>query len=168
MIIGLVSDSHGLADILEKAIDILIARGVQAMVHCGDLGSAQCIVALGRSALPSYAVSGNMDRHLDRLSQTAGECGVDFNEKVIELLVGPDARLAATHGDDETLLKALILSSNFRYVCHGHTHRIRDERIGQVRVICPGALRRPKHPRHPTAAVLDTDSDSLEYLAVLS
>ena len=61
-------------------------------------------------------------------------------------------------------LSALIASGQFPWVCHGHTHRTRDERIGKVRVINPGALKSPRDPRHPTVAVLDTEADMLEFI----
>ena len=53
------------------------------------------------------------------------------------------------------------MGGQFPYVCHGHTHRLRDDRIGDVRVINPGALNHPRNPRHPTIAVLDTATDTL-------
>jgi len=71
--------------------------------------------------------------------------------------------VAATHGHDPRLLGELIADCQFPYVCHGHTHRLRDERVGDVRIINPGALHRAK--MH-TVAVLDTDTDVLEHVLV--
>jgi predicted phosphodiesterase len=62
-----------------------------------------------------------------------------------------------------TTLGELVHSGQFPYVCHGHTHKVRDERIGEVHVINPGALRRAR--RH-TVAILDTDGDTLEHVVV--
>ena len=49
------------------------------------------------------------------------------------------------------------------YLCHGHTHATRDERLGPTRVINPGALFRAR--RH-TVAVLDLARDEVSFLAV--
>ena len=43
----------------------------------------------------------------------------------------------ATHGDNAHLLSERISGERFPYVCHGHTHCIRDEQFDSVRVICP-------------------------------
>jgi predicted phosphodiesterase len=48
-------------------------------------------------------------------------------------------------------------------VLHGHTHEIRDERVGLTRVINPGALHRAARY---TAAVLEPASDRLEIIVV--
>lgn len=187
MKIGLVSDSHGRVELLRRAAVMLAARGARAVVHCGDVGSVACIRALGigiggedstsciralgiggggEATVAAYAVSGNMDRHIDRLAAEARRCGVRFHRRVVEVPLGDGRYLAATHGDDERFLSELVAGGQFPYVCHGHTHRIRDERFASVRVICPGALRYPQDPRRPTAAILDTQSDLLEYIAV--
>ena len=172
MKIGIVSDSHGRVELLRRAAAALVARGVRAIVHCGDVGSVPCIqafsVGAGETSVSTYAVSGNMDRHVDRLAEEARRCGVRFHRQVVEVPLSDGRYLAATHGDDEHFLSGLIAGGQFPYVCHGHTHRIRDERFASVRVICPGALRHPKDPRRPTAALLDTQTDLLEYITIMA
>ncbi|RLS46748.1 MAG: metallophosphoesterase, partial [Planctomycetota bacterium] len=49
------------------------------------------------------------------------------------------------------------------YLLHGHTHVCRDERHGATRIINPGALHRASEF---TVALLDTDSDELQFLVV--
>ena len=168
MKIGIVSDSHGKAKRLQAAVEILARHGAEAIVHCGDVGAGDCIALLGRAGVPAYVVSGNMDRHTDRLLTAAETSGVSFRGDVVEVPLGDGRCLVVTHGHDEGILNELILDEQFPYVCHGHTHRVRDERVGAVRVICPGALRHPRHPRHPTVAVLDTDTETLEFVEVRS
>ena len=166
MKIGIVSDSHGRCELLTAALGLFAQRGVDAIVHCGDVGSIASMRSLGAVDTAAYAVAGNMDRHIDQLAVVADECGVNFHWEVIEMPIGDGRYLVATHGHDHGILNELIAGRQFPYVCHGHTHRVQDERFGQVRVICPGALRTPRNPRHPTVAILDTDSDSLEFIAV--
>ena len=166
MKIGIVSDSHGRGDRLQSAMEAFASRGVQAVVHCGDIGSTQCVEALSSIDAATYAVAGNVDAHVKQLGSAAATSGVTFAWEVVEVPLGDGQHLVATHGCDQEVLEELIRGEQFPYVCHGHTHRVRDERIGPVRVINPGALRSPKAPKHPSAAILDTDGDPLEFIAL--
>ncbi len=162
MKIGIVSDSHGKAHRLRAALDALAESGAEAVVHCGDVGNDECMKLLGSFAGASYAVAGNMDRNIARLKKIAVEAGVKFSSEVIEIPLGNDRYLVATHSHDDAILAELIVGEQFPYVCYGHTHRFRDQRIGAVRVINPGALAHPRKPHHPTAAILDTEADTLD------
>lgn len=166
MKIGIVSDSHGKADRLQHAIDIFTSHNVDAIVHCGDIGSTDCVRALGSTGKPAYAVPGNTDHHAELLERQANACGVVFSWKTVEVPLGDGAYLVATHGHGDHHLDELIAGGQFPYVCHVHTHRIRDERIGKTRVINPGALHHNRDPHHPTAAILDTDTDTLQYFDI--
>lgn len=165
MKIGIVSDTHGREKTLQKAVTLLLARGAETIVHCGDIGSARCLEILAESDLKVYAVAGNMDRHAEDLEQAAQQAGVTFAWETVELPLGDGQYLVATHGHLEGILRELLVGQRFPYVCHGHTHVARDERVGKVRVINPGAI---FHPRRgsPTVALLDTDSDSVDFLSV--
>ncbi len=161
MKIGIVSDSHGKARRLRQALAALVQQGARVLVHCGDVGSPECIAALGETGLDAYAVAGNMDRRIDRLTEQARQCGVRFSSECVVVPLGDGQYLAATHGNDPAGLARLLEDPNCPYVCHGHTHRARDERIGDTRVINPGALR---HARPATVALLDTDTDTVEHI----
>jgi len=162
MKIGIISDSHGKAGRLRKALAALAERGAEAIVHCGDVGSRDCIAALGEADLPAHVVAGNMDRHLRRLAAEARAAGVHFEEDTIVIPLGEKGSLALTHGDRAETLEQLLVGGRFAYVCHGHTHERRDERIGSTRVINPGAL----SGQSPTAALLDSDCDTVEFLRI--
>jgi len=166
MKIGVVSDTHGRAGRLAAAIEVFAVRGAQAVVHCGDIGSTECVELLGASGMSAYAVAGNMDRHADRLAETAERAGVHFATEIVEVPLEDGQHLVAMHGHDEAVLSEMILGGQFPYVCHGHTHRARDERIGAARVVNPGALAHPRDPRHPTAAVLDTRAGTVEFVTI--
>jgi len=161
MKIGIISDSHGKAKRLRAAIDVLTDRGVETIVHCGDIGSRECMEVLGSASVPTYAIPGNMDRHAEQLAAIAARSGVEFSWEIVRVPIGDNEYLVATHGDDEDILGELITEGQFRYVCHGHTHHARDERIGKVRVINPGALH---HARRHTIAVVDTATDELVHI----
>ncbi len=163
MKIGIVSDSHGKVSVLRRALALLVERGAEAIVHCGDIGSGECITALSETNLPAYAVAGNMDRHARRLQSQADADNVRFSMDTILIPLGDDKYLAATHGNNPRIMAELIADERFDYLCHGHTHQPRDEKIGSTRVINPGALR---HAHPPSAAILDTETDTVEHFPV--
>ena len=167
MRIGIISDSHGQRDLLVAAVSALAGRGAQAIIHCGDFADPDDIALLWRPGLAAYAVGGNMDRHyLDELADRAGAAHVVFSTELVTVDIGGGRHLAATHGHDESLLEELIVAQQFAYVCHGHTHSVRDDRFHDVRVINPGPLYHSRRPGYPTAALLDTDTDALTVFRV--
>ena len=166
MKIGIVSDSHGKAKRLAAALKTLADRQVEAIVHCGDVGSIQCVELLAATGVPAYLVPGNMDRHVERLQAAAESGGVHFAWEVVTVPIGQGRQLAVTHGNDEGVLQELIREQQFPYICRGHTHSASNERIGNVRVINPGALHHAQRPHTPTVAVLDTQADTVEHFKV--
>lgn len=163
MKIGILSDSHGQLQRLRAAVEALRAAGAEVLVHCGDVGSAECLAALAAAGLPCYAVIGNMDLHLNGLADLAAGCGVYLDARMVTVPLGDGRTLAATHGNDGRLLRQLVAGGAHAYVCHGHTHKLSDARQGAVRVINPGALH---HARSHTAVLLDTSTDELKVLTL--
>lgn len=163
MIIGIVSDSHGNSRRLKAALAEMIRRQVKTIVHCGDIGSIDNIKMLGSVPAAIYLVAGNTDRQIDHLESTARRYNIHFAWEVVAVAMDEDRYLVATHGDDEQVLGSLVLGQQFPYICHGHTHHLRDERIGCARVINPGALHRCSRP---TIVVLDTERDHIDVVDV--
>ena len=126
---------------------------------------AEAFLLLGRAPQDVYAVGGNTDRS-GVLGVCARACGVAFHPDTIEVRLREGCGVAVAHGHDGALLGELVAARQFPYVCHGHTHRTRDERIGQARVVCPGALWHPRRPAYPTMAILDTDEDTVMFIRV--
>ncbi len=163
MVIGIVSDSHGKSKRLKAAVEIFARRNVDAVVHCGDIASAGDVEILASIGCAAYLVLGNMDRRIEGLVEAAKRWAVHFHAEAVEVPLGEGEFLVATHGSDSPMLRDLMDDPQFPYVCHGHSHATRDERIGITRVINPGAL----HHIHPrTIAILDTDSDKVEFIEV--
>lgn len=166
--VGLLSDSHGRSEITREAAKLLVARGAQVLVHLGDLGSDAVIDAMieavdgHRQPLPPvYIVFGNCDDDAAALGRYAESLGV--RASWVGRLKAGGKTLAFLHGHQGAAAVNPLLEEGVDYLCHGHTHRITDERIGRTRVINPGALFRAA--RH-TVALLETSSDRLEFLTV--
>jgi putative phosphoesterase len=165
--IGLLADSHGRVEITRRAGLLLLEEGAQLLLHLGDLGSAEVLAALaglgeaGRAAPPVRVVFGNIDQDPIGLRRKALALGISVDDPVGEL-VAAGKRLVFLHGHRRDHLRAALLLSP-DYLCHGHTHRPRDERLGATRFINPGALFRA---RSHTVGLLDLKQDWLKLLEV--
>ena len=139
MLLGVVSDTHGDLPRTRAAVQMLESFEPAAVLHCGDIGTAETIALF--AAWPTHFVFGNCDydrRTLARAIEAAGQtCHGTFGELEIE-----GVRIAFTHGDDAELLDQTIAAGRWGLVCHGHTHLVRKELIGATLVLNPGAVHR--------------------------
>ena len=160
MLVGLLSDTHDRLDAMIAAMRVLRGAGAEYFLHAGDVGGEQILDVLGGDQ--AAFVWGNNDWDRSELARYAKSIGVhclnDFGEIAI------DGKLfAMTHGDDQARLKRIQKDQRHDYLITGHTHVRRDERVGRIRWINPGALYRA---REKTVAVLDVGSDSLKFLTI--
>jgi len=161
--IGLLSDSHGRADTTARAVDVLVEQGVDMLIHLGDVGGTRVIdelltVNAEGDAIEARLVFGNTDWDAADLERYARSLGVAVDDPVGELDL-PDGRLVYQHGHLAGRLRD-ALASEPAWLCHGHTHEVRDETVGPTRFINPGALFRAARY---TVAVLETESNQLTF-----
>jgi uncharacterized protein len=158
VLFGLLSDTHGNLPATRRAIGALTDRGADLLLHLGDVGDERVIDLL--AGIPARVVFGNCDddRSLTRYAEALG-LTVDHPLGRFEA----DGRsVAFTHGhEDEPVKRAFAGKPD--YFLHGHTHQVRDERIGSTRVINPGALFRA---RRYSVALLDPGRDHVEWIEV--
>ena len=64
MIIGVISDSHRETEVAVSAIEWLLARGADLLVHAGDIVAIETLQLLRQSGKPYFAVLGNNDEAL--------------------------------------------------------------------------------------------------------
>ena len=64
MIIGVISDSHRETEVAASAIEWLLARGADLLVHAGDIVAIETLRLLRQSGKPYFAVLGNNDEAL--------------------------------------------------------------------------------------------------------
>lgn len=163
MKIGILSDTHGNLPRTIRATELLLARGVEALLHCGDIGSEEALDEIAARCaahgIPFHAVLGNVDEYEATFWRgTDGRPITIRNELTLS-----GKRVAILHGHHFIALEQAIASGEFDYVFTGHTHQARDERIGHTRVINPGAV----HRAHPSSvAVLDLTTEKLETIAI--
>jgi putative phosphoesterase len=160
MLVGLLSDTHDRLDAMIAGVRALRDAGAEFFIHGGDVGGERILdVLAGDNAA---FVWGNNDwdrREMARYAASIGvQCLDDFGELTLD-----GKSFAITHGDDAACLRRIQNDQRHDYLITGHTHVRRDQRIGLIRWINPGALYRA---REKTVAVLDTSADSLKFLAI--
>lgn len=138
IIIGLVSDTHGL---VRDSIFAALA-GVSQILHAGDVGGRDVLHAL-ESIAPVRAVYGNVDP-LDGLLRQ--EIAIDAGGLSIHVSHGHElgsptpARLLSRYSAD--------------IVIFGHTHRALVERDGKRLVVNPGAAGPRRFDLKPSIGIL--------------
>ncbi|MEO1529537.1 MAG: metallophosphoesterase family protein [Planctomycetota bacterium] len=160
MKIGILSDTHDQVARTQVAIDRLRALGVQAVVHCGDLTSAEIVEVC--SSLPFYFVFGNHDADMAHLLTEAAErFGANCLKWGGEIeLAGK--RIAIAHGHFPKDFRPL-LALKPDYFLFGHSHQTHDSMDGDLRRINPGALHRATEF---TVATLDLTTDTVAFITI--
>jgi uncharacterized protein len=159
VLIGVMSDSHGHAGVTGRAVRALLEEGASLLLHLGDVGSEEVIDELARG--PARLVLGNCDLEPQRLRRHAEAVGVACDHP-LGMLEADGRRIAYTHGHLEAAVQA-ALKQRVDYLLHGHTHAVRDERLGPTRVLNPGALHRAARY---TCLLLDPSGDAARWLEV--
>lgn len=159
MKIGIMSDTHDKVDRTARAVAALIRAGAEVLVHCGDVTGPAVVRRC--AGLPTIFVYGNNDYDHDALNRAVAAIGGRTLGRGGWFDLG-GRRIAVTHGDLAGEVRR-VLASEPDYLLSGHSHLPSDERRGDVRWINPGALHRASRW---TVAVLDLESDQLEFLDV--
>ena len=142
-----------------RAVLALLERGADTLVHLGDVETEAVIDELvGHDA---HLVFGNCDWDSSALARYARHVGVHVDDPLGRIAAGPRT-IAFTDGHLPGLMQE-ALDEGVSYLLHGHTHVVRDDRIGGTRVINPGALFRAARY---TVAILDPEADRLEIIEV--
>ncbi|TVP56567.1 MAG: metallophosphoesterase [Gemmatimonadales bacterium] len=148
MKIGILSDTHGL--LRPEVFSHL--KGVEHILHAGDVGDAEILVALEVVA-PVTAVWGNTDgfpiRH--RLNESE------------ELELG-GITIALTHGHTLGSLTPSRLAERFPdadMVVYGHTHRPREDRVEDQLILNPGSCGPRRFDLPVSMATVEIDSSGI-------
>ena len=159
MRIGILSDSHGRYETVEKALKILEEKGVELILHCGDIDDADTVWLFPSN---THFVFGNCDSERTSLRQAIHGIGATLHEPFGKLDLAGN-RIAFIHGDDKKLFEKLENSGQYDYLFYGHSHVASEHRTGPTRIINPGALHRA---RPKTFAVLDLESGDMASISL--
>lgn len=163
MLIGILSDTHNNLKNLNLALGIFQSRGIQTLIHCGDLTGVE--VAQAMDGFQVICVLGNGDTASGEVRATLlaqnpeNYVGLQYTGRI------DDTRIAATHGHLPGLVDELTHSGQYDYVFKGHSHQHQDARIGFTRLINPGALG-GLHREARQICILDLNSGKAEFILV--
>jgi uncharacterized protein len=165
MKVGILSDTHGQVDLALSASREFIFRGIEAVLHCGDIGSEMVLTEMATIfhtlEIPVYAVLGNCD-DVASWGFYPEDIGVEILGRFGELeLAG--RRIAMLHSDDEHTFDRVAESGEYDLLLTGHSHVRHDRHINETRLINPGSAGRGMHP---SCAVFDLLDGELEFITI--
>jgi putative phosphoesterase len=165
MKIGILSDTHNLTNNIRAALAVFEREGVRRLFHCGDITAEETLgLFVGWDIT---FVWGNMDLAQGSLQAAARQ--LDLRPPVPLVRVTLDgASITALHGHERlmSIINSPLPDGIVRgYVLHGHTHQRRDERLGPIRVINPGALGGTRRESR-SLAILDVAADDLRFFEI--
>jgi uncharacterized protein len=144
MIVGVISDTHGLL----RPAAVKILAGVSAILHAGDVGSQRVFDGLNEIA-PLTVVRGNVDSggwgQLLPLSETIrfGSINIYMVHNIEDLKIDPKA-------------------GGFQAVVYGHSHLPKIEIRKEVLFINPGCAGQKRFRLPVTLAILEIDGKNLK------
>jgi putative phosphoesterase len=147
MVIGVISDTHGLLrpEVFEAF------RGVELILHAGDVGGQSILTELGAIA-PVRAVYGNCD--------SPGEPGLAAS---LDLKV-EGVSIHVSHGHEVGRPSPERLRARYKadVIIFGHTHKPLIERSGERLVVNPGAAGPRRFDLKPSVAKMTVDAAGIE------
>ncbi len=153
MIIGIISDSHNNIQNLRKAISLLSQKGMDVLVHCGDLCSTSMVEELARSGVVTHLAYGNMDRPSGLKAECERYGNVNYSGEIGKITVD-GKRFAFCHYPHSA--KKLAEKGTYKAVFYGHTHMKAESTAGNTLVLNPGEIAGMLY--QPSCALYDTET----------
>lgn len=159
------SDTHGRVDRAEAALETFAAQGVQALVHCGDIGAEGVLDAL--AGWQAWLVWGNTDAWDPHVRNYARSLGFEVADAAPLFVEVGGSRFALGHGHEPGWRRLVEAHDNggvpqrerADYLFQGHTHVPCDVRLASgARLINPGALYRAQPPTVATLELATGDA----------
>ena len=155
MRIGVLSDTHGHWAKTERVVNVFQRRGIDLLIHCGDIGSPEVVELL--APWPAHYVFGNVDDPAEirpAIVRFQKVCHERFG--TIEL---GGRQIAFLHGDDSHLFRQTVQDGRWDLVCFGHTHQAEVSQRGPTKLLNPGAVYRAASP---SVAIVEIPSLAVE------
>ena len=147
MLIGLVSDTHGL---VRPALHTALA-GVELILHAGDVGGDDVLDELGLIA-PVLAVYGNTDMPGD--PRLAAEIDQTFDDVTVHVSHG--------HEVGSPTPEKLLARYPAQVIVYGHTHRQLVANADSRLVVNPGAAGARRFNQQPSIGLLRLDGNRVD------
>jgi hypothetical protein len=163
MILAVMSDTHDNIWNLRKALNLIKARGAEAIIHCGDFIAPFILKELDEPGIPVHGVFGNNDGDqylLTKFSLT------EFSHITLYGLMGElkldGFSVAFTHY--RAVADGLAASGQFNLVCFGHSHEASLDRVGKTALLNPGEVM--GKDGSPGFYLVDTSTKSYEQVSI--
>ena len=138
MKIGVLSDTHDNLDNVLTVLEILRQRGIETVIHCGDLTDFTMISHF--SGFRLIYLIGNMDVATGTIRKRVEQMREDNFAGLVYQGKLDGRMVAATHSHLEGKVMELVREKRFDWIFHGHSHEKRDETVRGTRIVNPGAL----------------------------
>ena len=153
MRIGVISDSHGDKNAVEKAVKQM--AGVDAIFHLGDYAKdGELIKKLHPGQL--YVVSGNCDFFTD--ADTPSELLLEMEGKRVFVTHGH--KYGVKDGLNKLYYKGQELGADI--VLFGHTHSSQVVRVEEMVLFNPGSVSRPRNTKRPTYGIIEISNGNIK------
>ncbi len=162
MKVGVISDTHDNLDAIKKALEVFREKGVEFILHAGDIVAPFSLVPFKEYSGRFVGVFGNNEGEVLLLRERARELGLKLSGWFEEVVLD-GKRIALYHGTYKTIVEALVKSQMFDVVVYGHTHMVHVAREGRTLVINPGEACGYVTGKR-TVAVLDTGKMEVEVI----
>ncbi len=151
--IGIMADTHDHLNATEKAIGFFNGKGVEHVLHAGDLISPFTAGMFSDLEAEFHYVWGNNDGDHLHTNSKLEEIGADPGEEFKSLEID-GLKIALLHGTDRNIVDSLAKNEEFDLVVRGHTHEpeIQEDPL----MINPGPTSGYLAERQ-TVAVFDTE-----------
>jgi putative phosphoesterase len=180
MLIGVLSDTHDSQESVQNALAILRRRGIQIVLHCGDIVAVETVSLFVGFA--THFVFGNWDgdllrgqryvwaplwphgksRDASRLCSAIEAIGGTIHDPWGDLEL-EGRKIAWVHGHDRVLLQELEQCNCYDFLFYGHTHKPEQHRRGRTLVLNPGAMYKVAEK---TFAILELSTGEVESVVV--
>lgn len=127
MKIGVLSDSHHQTILHREAIDHLVSKGAEYLLHAGDIQTLEHLELLEQSKKPYIVVFGNNDGHLAPLSTSYPIHKEPYYFRIKELTI-------------KIMHLPYYMTPDSDIVISGHTHTFEAETINGTLFLNPGEI----------------------------
>ncbi|MFH1055680.1 MAG: metallophosphoesterase [Candidatus Altiarchaeota archaeon] len=118
--IGILGDTHDNLDAIGKAVEFFNGKGVKLVIHTGDIVSPFSVESFKNLKCDFKAVYGNNEGDRFNLARKLKEIDAEITD-FLELDYD-EKRIAIYHGQNPSILDAIVKCGKYDVVITGHTH----------------------------------------------
>ncbi len=167
VLVGVLSDTHDNLNNVEKAIEILKRKKIDAIVHAGDIIAPFTLKRFSKLKAKFYGVFGNNDGEVFLLLKTASSLGFNLKSQPLELELD-GKKIMVFHGmggmeETKRFARAIAKDGYYDIVIFGHIHEVVVEKLGKTLLLNPGEVFGGLSGK-ATLAILDLETLEVEVI----